>query len=872
MAGDFSDEELTISDDEWQSLEHNAILSTQQQQEASKSSRKGAKSVQNGQKESSSLRKAALNGRLQHNIATKIPAGDSFDDPELDEDGIPTVIDARNLAYVPHRRLDDATLKEQWRAQRYAESNGYQAHPSPRPVTPLVQQGTHQKQTTQNGTTMQQPQAAPASAMPTSTQGFEVVQKLVAPYHAMKTGANDLQAQLDRLMREKADLQKSLDVAQNELFTAKGEITVVRSKNVSDQKAADRHMAALKAQMQEELSKQAAVLKSKDAAVTELRTNNNFLKHELSEQTRRAQALQRQSNQVTAPSRNNSIINSPRRTSKNHLQDGFSVEDDDGIMLNSPTRGASPVASPTTRRISKPFTPTKKRKHPTAAENDSRNLPIRLSQPHKDEQATVENVDQDELEPEVDYQKEDNLSLLKSVLAFCPEKKSNTIVESLVQFHFPTDQSRPLSSLLLAETSSLNTERFASDLFEIFANLLVRCWKEQYYAPSLVLLRSLDCILDHEPMLLDSSSIDLIVPVVSDLLQINGKVRWTCADRNQIWDEQNPKPQIVKEVDVAACLNTLITVAALVMDDNQLIKQFWSLMAPEVVLLMLAPCQPIPDLGLMLELVSTSILPETFGCISAPEDQPQMEVYVVDKLCYLLWDPPKVIMKHTQDWLARQREKRQPHHRRRRIHVKPAAEPEEPELTRTQICNFRMKVLDVLAKVAVTSLPHPHNDGIESHHGTTLILFHPAAIARLTRLIDDEVRNLYFASEEMAPLHAALINRSIAILHHLLLSPQAISKDSKFDLQKSLKAVLAGGHRFRVAMSRITFREGVAGAIDEAITDDTVLRANEILEEYITPDEAVQLLEAFGKNEVEEDEEMVDEDAEAEAANMAVDE
>lgn len=874
MAGLFSDEELAISDDEWHTLEHNAILSTQQQ-ETIKSRQKGVKLSMNSRASSKPMRKAALSEQPQQTNDSRMPKEDSLNHAEIDEDGIPTVLDARNQPYVPGRKADEISQREQWRIDRYGQNNGPSSQMDHDAKIPNRQayQEHQQRQTPRNGTILQQHpaqrhrQAAQVETMPSSTQGFEVVPRQVNPVDPY-AGASALQAELDRLKSEKEALQRNLDQAQTELFTAKGEITVVRNKNTNDQKLADRQVAILKRQLQEELSKHEAVVKSRDAAVIQLKTNNHFLKHELSEQSRRVQDLQKQKqDNATATTTTNLITNTPRKGLRNNLPDGFVGGDGEGIIMGSPGRGLSPRRSPAVRRTSKPMTPTKKRKLP-AATDDRQMLPIRISQPHMEDPPETEDV----VEVDTSYQNGENLSLLKSVLAFCPKDKQDTIVESLIQFRFPTEQVRPLSSLLLAETANLKTGRFAGDLLDVFTKLLARCSKEQYYAPSTILLQSLNCVFELEPTLIDSDTLQLLVPVLNDILQVNGKVRWSWTDKNQVWSEQNPKPKIEENISAAACLETLIIIAGLVLDDSALTRELWALITPEVVLLMLAPCQPINELALMLELITTSIFPETFGAICTPDDQQQIEMYTVDKICYLLWDPPKLVMRHTQAWRARQREKRQSKLRTSWSRSGTAhEEPEEPQPSAIEICEFRMKVLGVLAKLAVTSLPHPHKTGIEEHRGTSLVLFHPTAIARLTRLIYDKVNDLYTSSLGLRDLDAQLINRAVAILHHLLLSPQAIAKDSKLDLSKSLSSVLAGVHRFRVALSRITFREGLKNGMDEGITSDTAQRANEILEEYVTPDEAVQILEAFGKNEADEDR-MVDEDAEAEAALVEPDE
>ncbi|KAK5101651.1 hypothetical protein LTS08_004109 [Lithohypha guttulata] len=756
MAGDFSDEEWDISDDQWQVLEHNAITLTQQQQQGARPGRKPV--TTNGRNpsrtsterlDSSSLRRTALGTPATQNGNRVVSEEDSFDNPQLDEDGVPLVLEVQPQPYVVRRPVDESIQREQWRANRYAQKHGPQ--PQPRPIQRTIPhhayQEHQQKQASQNGRVVQ-PQvqqqlrqaAYPAGPPSQSTQGFHIIPK---PNQA----TDPFQAELEHLRKEKEALSHSLNQVQSELFTAKGEISVIRSKNDNDIRTAERQVAILKKQMQEEAVKHDTVLRSKDASYAQLATDSKFLKHELNEQTRKVQALQIRTKEQPLQARPNDANLSPRRGIVSNLRDGF---DDNEVMQLSPGR----------------------------------------------------------------------------------------------------------------ETSNLKQPRFAGDLLDIFTSFVARCWREEYYIPLGILLEAIGHILDLEPIVVDQEVIKSLVPPLQEIIAVNGKIRWKLADMNQVWNDANPKPKVKPEINVAACLDVLIMLAGLVVDDYVLIREFWGCLTTEIILIMLAPCQPIPDLALMLELMTTSVLPESFGNICGEDQQQnQTEIYHVDKICYLLHNPPRVVMKHIQDQLAKQK--------KQRFSTNKDIEVPDPPPTRLQICHFRFKALDLISKIAMTSIPHPHQSGIDSHHGTSLLLFHPSAVARLTRLLYDEVSNLYDAHTDTHHLHAQLINRATAILHHLLLSPQAISRDSKFDLTKAVSAVLAGVNRFRVALSRIIFREALEHGIDTPITEDTVQRANEILEEYVTPDEAVQLLAAFGKDVVDEDEEMADEDAEAEAAVMA---
>ena len=166
----------------------------------------------------------------------------------------------------------------------------------------------------------------------------------------------------------------------------------------------------------------------------------------------------------------------------------------------------------------------------------------------------------------------------------------------------------------------------------------------------------------------------------------------------------------------------------------------------------------------------------------------------------------------------------------------------------------------------MTSIPHPHQNNIQQHHGTTLVVTHPGAIARLVRFLYEEVSNLYANHFDTHTLHAKLVNRCTTLLHHILLSPQA--REPSFDLTKALSGTQVGTQKFRVVMTRIALGDSLEYGLEPGITDETREMARSILAEYVTPDEAAQLEEGFGILRIEGDDAAGDDD-EAEEEVMA---
>lgn len=859
---DFSDEEWDISDDQWHSLEHKAIVSTQQQQQQT-GNRNGLRSAtvsgqrldqSNGQRPRSghAARKPQPNGSAFNAHINSIE-GNSFDNPQLDEDGVPLVLEEQPKTFVPQRFLDETAQREQWRVSRFAQKYGPQETNAYRmqlqsavdsrktEQQDLPRRVTHNYQRPGENKTYQKP-----------SQPVQVAQSVQAPQirRANKHDvakpheqATSVRAEVERLKQEKEELARKFAALQTELYTAKGEASVIRSRNAIELKTVERQHEIFKKQAQEEAAKKDLVLYKKEAAYAELVTNNNFLKHELDEQVRKLQTLQTRAKNKPLQEQSNASNLSPRKRGTGYLQDGF---DDNDLMVMSPTR------SPARRTSSLTTTPTKKRKHPQVDDLNTTELTLRLSQ-EKSEQ--VQRASMTKLPK--DHTTARNLEFLQSVLGYTPCEQNIQLVNKLTMFAFPSEPSRSLSSILLAEISGFNLEDLPVQVLLAFCMFLQKCVKEAYHQPLSILLDAVLYMLNLDPTVVSRIVVESISKPLQDLLLINARIRFSGDERNPSHVES--PPPVNKDVDSQLCLEVMVVVASLVVDEPELSQLFWSSIQQELTLLLLTPMQPLPELSLAVELLSTSVRHDLFGNVMAT-DQKLMERHIIDKLCILLWDPPRQIIRHARDRISTMSPT-----------VKSKVKLPEPERgpNLVQISEFRLQVVDLLAKITFSRSPHPHKPGTDKQDRLSEMLRHPALVARLTRLLHGEVVNLYASHLDSQHLHAELVNRGTRLLHYLLVSPQALDHTSDFSLVTALKAVTGGIHRFRVALTQIHFREGLPDVgLDCGIEEETTQLAMGILEEYMTPDEAYQMVCAFGKDVL--DEEMQDDDPDGQEAEAAV--
>lgn len=229
-------------------------------------------------------------------------------------------------------------------------------------------------------------------------------------------------------------------------------------------------------------------------------------------------------------------------------------------------------------------------------------------------------------------------------------------------------------------------------------------------------------------------------------------------------------------------------------------ERFWRHMRYDFVLMMLNCSQPIRDITLMLNLLSTSIRAESFGSVQeTQQDQLANENYIVDRVANLLSETPQ---------------------------------PDEgqPPYTAADICSMRLQAMYFLTSVAFNPVAPA------SEHGSSVIAQHPTVLARMIRAMHDELDALYTYPPER-DLHATMVNGLMRLVYGV------IRRHKNVDLQSKLCRVAGGKQKFLVVLTRLAFSEGPI--LEGGIDDETVEMAHEILDDAVTPQEAEALLEAF---------------------------
>lgn len=278
----------------------------------------------------------------------------------------------------------------------------------------------------------------------------------------------------------------------------------------------------------------------------------------------------------------------------------------------------------------------------------------------------------------------------------------------------------------------------------------------------------------------------------------------------------NPAP-LSEFIDVHACLSLLYTLASNNCTSPENLVAFWQHVKYDFVPLMLNKAQPLQQIILMLQLLATSALENTFGVIEVirsadPSDaaataelatrQRRTETSILDALLNLLFERPET----------------------------PAL---EPAYTATEIGSLRIEVLRVLGALCTTS------------HGGKALAQHRLAIGRLLKFLHAGIDGLYGYNPAAHGLTAVAVNLATRLLYHL-----ATGFPELIDLRARLGTPVAGGggagggpHRYLVALTRLAFRDELV--LEAGVEPEVSDAAHELLDGWVSPEEGEALMQVF---------------------------
>ena len=734
----------------------------------------------------------------------------------------------------PYHAQPRPTPREQWRLQRYAEPS----------------QSLRSRDAEQNQPHLQSHSGGPAvHNTQLGDKSLTAVDATADTYVAQHQHQNteqemSMRLQIAELSRQRTELTRELEVARSTIMTHKGEIGIIRANQAKDASEFNKQLTTLKESMQAEAEKRKQDIDATNRRGEKVSIENQFLEHELRSEVEKSKALQMnlKAKETHAPdAAGTDQPPAPRRVQRLPLRDGFDHED---VAVVSPSK---------TGRRSKPGTPTKagkkKRKVP-----DTNSVPaltlhrssVAVPKDTENEGTKLDDARQTNLAFRQNRRAQKSLQFMQRILNYKIQPGQSRLLEIFSDYFLPSDPERSFTSIVLEESARLSGNSLPADFATILIKLWSRSLQEHYYKPISNIIRAMQYVVALDHSVINAAIISKIVPVLQTTAEVNGYARFKNSPvsyQNSGQSKQSPKLELNALVDGTQTLDMLYTIACFSMHDPELQRKFWQVVDSNFVLLMLHVAQPISDLVLILNLLSTSIQPTTFGTITPTEsEQQKAEHHLLNRVAYLLWETLQV-------------------------------DEGMPQPSQHETYELRREALSLLCQVAFpfssTSFPIDHDNIYRPHHGAALLTSHASLLGRLVRFLYDTVDALYTTTPAILPsspthsLISDLINRSTSLLYHLLrynntnaakkeslstgIDKKLLTSSSAFpppiNLHDKLSAVSGGIQVHRVVLTRLAFIEGIY--LESGISDETVAMAHEMLEEFVTPEEAEALMEVF---------------------------
>ena len=711
-----------------------------------------------------------------------------FDDEMLDGEIFDAAEQPALAAKYEQKAIEDkageSTQREQWRQQRYGKA-------LPR-VTNHGQQPDEKKREamsalpTNAAAFKNQAQNHMGIRPSKSTTATDHQDKSFAAQPSLQGSVNneDLQVQVQKLLQEREILQQSIQTA-NDIANAKaGEIAIVRANASKVEKEYESRTKSLQKQHADEATRQKMEVDKARAELQKIATERDFLENDLAEGTKQIRHLQKVikkgGEKVTGKE---NAPQTPKKSRSFQLRDGF---EDDEVQPLSPSKLAL---------RSKAGTPKGGAKRKRKGLDDSPVKPLELAQPREAESLEKPDQNQRKAPPPADFQSrvetDERFELIQKLLdhRFSPDEPRT--FERLAEFAYPSQPEKPLSTTLLDRTSDLtyksHGENFASAVGLIVISMWSQCMDEQYHQP-------VHLLVDFVKYILELNAIKTAPDLTNDLM---GLVQST-ADIILVPRCQKKPPRKDKaSIDCTDCLLIMQMMAFECQCDDEEIIRFWRTMRFDFIMMLLNFVNPLPEIHLMLSLLHTSILEQSFAMIVPPNNgqQDASEAHIIDNLSHLLINTPR-----------------------------PAAGEDNPP-DAVALCTLRLDVLTLIEAMCRTV------------HGAEALARHRLVIGCLVRVMNDELDRVYdyqFGHE----LRIELVNQSTRLLYHLTTRfPNLIN------MQTKLSVVPGGEKKFLIALTRLAFSEG--GFYEQDIEDDVVDCAHQMLEARVSPEEAEGLVEAF---------------------------
>ncbi|OHE92685.1 DNA repair protein Rad26 [Colletotrichum orchidophilum] len=769
---------------------------------------------------------------------------ENYDDLEFEDDDLDDAEVTNELLPSVTRPPVDKTVSQQHQQQHRHLQHSQQPHAVSRPSLPTQQRrippATHTNPSALSPRP-RYPPPAPSYVAPAASQRFQSAHtatpyrpppsQFVRPPPPSSTRFNPPIAQPQVHVPPGNDvvaaLQQRLRTLESELNSARGEVSIIRTKSTKAEQDHVAEVSRLKKQNAEQAAKQERAVEAAIAAERQATTELQFLQRDLKDASTRPRRRE------AAPMSAAPGTTTPKKTAKTWgVADGF----DDMDIAPSPTknrgksRDTGPVAMPLSER-----TPTKgKRKRPTV---DS---PVMALEIDAQDVIMVDDVGATAIEVQHPGPAPNILpfEFLQVILDHGSLHGEPPTFDILSRYSYPSDQTTSFASFIFQQLPLMGNPLNPVQLLVDFARLLIQMWsqclEESFLRPIWDLASLLSFTLQLQTISVVPPIINELVPTLQQSILMVGEARFKSQDGDVSVDAGTEAVQ--QHIDTSYILSLLSASAAACAttfsetDSGAKTKQaeFWQLINLDLVIIFLTPRQRLDDIISMLDMLCTSSLADSIGPIIPGKDADLAAKMVIDKVSLNLVELPIAVSSASQKYAV------------------------------------RFAVLRTLMAFA------------RSRYGARQVAGHVSVIPRLVTALGELVDILYDLSDPVVDISSGgfspsrkdlavgttpdgrrdgvddwnggrsdaslLISQIILLLHTLVTDPHTVNVAN---ILSKLSISHGGSQRYILSLSRLNFAEEdlvYEGAIDA----DTVDRAHELLEIAVTPDEGDSIAVSFG--------------------------
>ncbi|ATY66795.1 DNA repair Rad26 [Cordyceps militaris] len=624
-------------------------------------------------------------------------------------------------------------------------------------------------------------------------------------------------------------LQIRIRALEYDLNASRGEVSIIRANAVKAQREFDAQLGRLKRANTDQLDRHSRAVEAAVAAERSAHTELQFLQQDLKEVSDRAR---RKDTGGPGPPAPGSIATTPKKAGGRSwgLADGFDEMD----VAASPSKGrgrgraAGSVAANVGER-----TPTKgKRKRPVI---DSPVIPLELD---------TADVSMDDIRPELS-QSSQHLSIvsppaapyefLQLILDHGSFHQQPPTFDILSRFSFPSDTtSASLASKIFERLPLMGNPhrsmQLAVDFAETVISLWGRCFEEQYWAPIKYLMPLLSFTFQlHVTSVAPLVARGLVPTAQSTICLVADALQSRLPDGG--FSKQQDYKYYEEHIDTAEAMSLLHMCAlacATSPDEGPHgpeygISSFWKLMSLDMVVILLSPKQRFHDIVNMLDLLSTSSLPDSIGPITEEKDAQLVARIIIERVSARLVEGP-----------------RSPHTQVQRKTVRATALRTLIAFARYPFGALQLAIHDNALPRLMTCLSTSIDELYDQPISAALLPEPPAPA-------DDDVYTGSAAAGKMGDASATpelsrIIAQCVLLLHALVTDPHTADAA---DLSRKLSVFHGGSQRQLLALGRLTFAEEDL-IMEAGIDSEIVEAAHELLELAVSPDEGEVVSGAFG--------------------------